>query len=109
MTSEPVYTLDGKVQIGLPANSTLTVTLQDVSLADAPAKELARSVTPNAETAGLDFNLVYAAANVEPGHSYAIQANIESNGQLIFTTTEHHRVEPDAANLQPLEILVRKV
>ncbi|VVN93549.1 YbaY family lipoprotein [Pseudomonas fluorescens] len=66
MTSEPENILEGNVRPGLPANSTLTVILQDVPLADVCAKELARSVTPNAETAGLDFNLVYAAANTEP-------------------------------------------
>ena len=113
MSSEPVNTLEGRVhyleRIGLAANSTLYVFLEDVSLADAPAKELARCVIPNAETAGLNFELAYRPADDIPGHTYAIRARIETGDQLIFISTDNHPVELNAAYLQPLEILVRTV
>lgn len=111
MSSEPVQILTGKVhyqeRIGLLPNSTLYVLLEDVSLADAPARELARCVTHNAETAGLNFELVFAAASVIAGHTYAISARIETNGQLIFITTTHNGVQLDGKDPQPLEVLVR--
>jgi putative lipoprotein len=113
MSSEPVNTLEGRVhyleRIGLAANSTLYVFLEDVSLADAPAKELARCVIPNAETAGLNFELAYRPADDIPGHTYAISARIETGDQLIFISTDSHPVELNAPYLQPLEILVRTV
>lgn len=111
MSSEPVHTLIGKVHYlekrGLSPNSTLYVFLEDVSLADAPARELARCVVDNAETAGLNFELVFAAASVIAGHTYAISARIETNGQLIFITTSHNGVQLDGKDLQPLEVLVQ--
>lgn len=113
MSSEPVQILTGKVhyleRIGLLPNSTLYVSLEDVSLADAPAKELAHCTIRNAETAGLNFELAYRPADDIRGHTYAIRASIKTNDQLIFATVDHHPVVLNAAYLQPLEILVRKV
>lgn len=96
-------------KIGLAPNSTLQVSLQDVSVADAPAKQLATQVTRNAETAGLSFNLEYSTADILPGHTYAIRAQIETEGRLIFINTDHYPVELGVDYLQPLEIRVDNV
>jgi putative lipoprotein len=110
MSNESVKTIGGSVRylqkIALPPNSTLYVSLRDVSLADAPAKELASQVTPHAETAGLSFNLTYSLADVLPGHTYAIWANIRTDDELIFTTTRHHSVELGVDYVQGQEVLV---
>ncbi|MDI2594022.1 YbaY family lipoprotein [Pseudomonas sp. N3-W] len=106
-------TIGGKVhylpRIGLIRNSTLYVILEDVSRADVPAKKLASQIIPNAEVAGLSFNLEYDDVDVIPGHSYAISAHIKTDDRLIFTTTERHSVELGVDYLQPLEILVHLV
>lgn len=96
-------------RIALPANSTLHVSLQDVTLMDAPARQLATQVTPNAETVGLRFNLEYSMTDVHDDRFYAISAQIRCKDRLIFTTTEHHSVVLGVDYLQPLEVLVHSV
>ncbi|VVP73063.1 hypothetical protein PS918_01526 [Pseudomonas fluorescens] len=113
MSNESVKTIGGIVRYlqksALPPNSTLYVSLRDVSLADAPAKELACQVTPHAETTGLNFNLTYNLADVLPGHTYAIWASIKTNDKLIFTTTQHHAVELGVDYVKGQEVLVSPV
>lgn len=113
MSNEPVKTIGGKVhyleKIGLLPNSTLHVCLQDVSLQDVAAKELAVQITPNAENVGLNFNLTYKLADVLPGHTYAISASITDEDRLIFTTTQQHRVELGVDYVKGQEVLVSRV
>jgi putative lipoprotein len=113
MSNENTKSISGTVhylrKIGLAPNSTLQVSLQDVSVADAPAKQLATQVIRNAETAGLSFNLEYSTADIQAGHTYAISAQIESEGRLIFINTEHFPVELGVDYLQPLDIRVDNV
>jgi len=92
----------------LGANSTLHVSLLDVTVIDAP-KQIAAQTTPHAETAGLHFDLAYNMADVLPEHRYAISATIKTNDQAVFTTNEHHYVELGVDHLQPQDILVRSV
>ncbi|WP_448106544.1 YbaY family lipoprotein [Pseudomonas azerbaijanoccidentalis] len=113
MSNEPTMTVGGKVhyfeRIALLPNSTLKVRLLDVSLADAPAKELALQIIPNAEKAGLDFNLTYRLADVLDGHTYAIRANITQGDDLIFTNTQHHQVVLGVDHLKEQKVLVSLV
>jgi putative lipoprotein len=113
MSSDTLKSISGKVhylpRIGLSPNSTLYVSLQDISLIDGPGKELARQVTRNAETEGLNFTLTYRAADFIPGHTYAIRASITDNDRLAFTTTQLHEVLLDVDYLQPQEVLVSLV
>jgi putative lipoprotein len=113
MSNEYTMGISGKVRylekMGLAPDSTLYVCLDDVSLADAPAKQLAAQVIAHAETAGLNFDLEYSTADILPGHTYAIRAQIKTNDRLIFTSTEHHCVELGVNYLQPVEVLVRRV
>lgn len=112
MSNDPIKVIGGKVyyleRIALMPNSTLQVRLLDVSLADAPAKELAVQVTANAETVGLDFNLTYKLADVLNGHTYAISASITHDNQLVFTTTQQHQVELGVDYVKGQEVLVRR-
>jgi putative lipoprotein len=113
MNSDHVMSISGTVhylqKIELPRNSTLHVSLLDVTLADAAAKELAQQVTAHAETAGLDFNLMYNAADVLPGHKYVLRARIETPEQVIFATIRDHAVELGVDHLRPEDVIVRNV
>lgn len=113
MSNENTLSISGNVyylpKIVLAPNSTLYVSLEDVSLADGPSKQLAAQVIPHAESAGLDFNLEYSTADVLPGHTYAISAQVKSDGELVFTSTEHHPVELGVDDVQPIEVLVHLV
>ncbi|WP_095077498.1 YbaY family lipoprotein [Pseudomonas sp. Irchel s3h17] len=95
-------------RIALLPNSALYASLQDVSLADAPAREIAHCVIPDASEAGLCFEFSVPASAVIDGHSYAISVRIEANNELIFITQDRHSVDPCASYLQPLDILVRR-
>ncbi|VVP73057.1 hypothetical protein PS918_01525 [Pseudomonas fluorescens] len=110
---EPKASLDGEVfylqRIALPPSATLTVSLQDVSLADAPAVILGEQKGPVKGQVPLPFHLSYDPAQVMPGHRYSVSARIEVNGKLLFITTEHHAVKLDGRDPQPLKIRVDAV
>ncbi len=90
----------------LPAGAEAEVTLEDVSLADAPATVLG-TVTVPATTSPTRFTLPYDATAMAEGHSYALRAAIRADGALLFTTTDHIAFEP--ARLDGYELLVRRV
>ncbi|WP_339485611.1 YbaY family lipoprotein [Pseudomonas sp. RL_5y_Pfl2_70] len=102
--------LDGEVfylqRIALPPSATLSVSLQDVSLADAPAVVLDEQKGPVRGQVPLPFHLSYDPAQVKPGHRYSVSARIEVNGELMFITTENHAVQLDGKDPQPLKIRV---
>ncbi|WP_404938630.1 YbaY family lipoprotein [Pseudomonas atacamensis] len=105
--------LDGEVfylqRIALPPSATLSVSLQDVSLADAPAIVLAEQNGPIKGQVPLPFHLSYDPAQVKSGHRYSVNARIEANGELMFITTENHAVQLDGNDPQPLKIRVDAV
>lgn len=96
-------------RIALPPSAQVSVSLQDVSLADAPAVELAHQVLPSGKQVPIAFTLNYDPAQVKPGHSYAVSARIEIGGKLKFISTERHSVKLDGSDPQPLRIRVDAV
>ncbi|AIV04998.1 MULTISPECIES: YbaY family lipoprotein [Vibrio] len=72
-------------RIALPPHAVVTVALEDVSLADAPAKVLAKQTF---ETEGkqvpLAFELSYNSNDIKPNHRYSLRARIEVDGKLRF-------------------------
>jgi putative lipoprotein len=109
----PKASLDGEVfylqRIALPPAATLSVSLQDVSLMDAPAVTLASQNGPVKGNVPLPFHLSYDPAQIKPGHRYAISARIELDGKLLFINTEHHGVQLDGKDPQPVRIKVDAV
>ncbi|UVK99758.1 YbaY family lipoprotein [Pseudomonas sp. B21-048] len=102
--------LDGEVfylqRIALPPSAILSVSLQDVSLADAPAVVLDEQKGPVKGQVPLPFHLSDDPAQVKPGHRYSVSARIEVDGKLMFITTENHAVQLDGKDPQPLKIRV---
>jgi len=89
----------------LPEGAVATVRLEDVSLADAPAKLIAEISVP-ASTSPTAFSIDYDPALIETGHTYAWRASITDGDDLMFTTTERHTFDPKAAGI---ELLVQRV
>ena len=87
----------------------MSVSLQDVSLADAPAVVLDEQKGPVEGQVPLPFHLSYDPAQVKPGHRYSVSARIEVDGKLMFTTTEQHAVQLDGSDPQSLKIRVHAV
>jgi putative lipoprotein len=102
--------LDGEVfylqRSALPPTATLSVSLQDVSLADAPAVVLDEQKGQVKGQVPLPFQLSYDPAQVKPGHRYSVSARIEVDGKLMFITTENHAVRLDGTDPQPLKVRV---
>lgn len=96
-------------RIALPPGAQVSVSLQDVSLADAPARELASQTLPGGQQVPVAFKLDYDLQQVQPGHSYAVSARIENAGRLLFISTERHGVKLDGSDPQPLRIRVDAV
>jgi len=80
-------------RIAMPENAVLTMQLQDVSLADAPAKVIAeQKFTFAGHQVPLPFELHYDSTKIDPKHRYALSARITVNEQLMFMNTTTYRV-----------------
>ena len=82
----------------LPANAILTVTLQDVSVADAPAMVLA---TQTIELAGeqfpIPYELAYSLGDIVATHTYSVASRVEAGGdQLMISDTMTPVITRDA-------------
>lgn len=103
----PTASVTGEVfylqRMALPPQAVLSVTLQDVSLADAPSIELARQQGQVNGQVPLPFRLDYNPQQVDPRHRYSVSARIELDGRLLFISTQHYGVKLDGSD-QPLRI-----
>lgn len=109
---DDLLTLNGsavfQTQGELPAGSVLTVTLEDVSRADAPAVTLGQvQVAIDGRPAPIPFSLVYPRSAVLPQSIYAARARVTNGDHLLFTTTQRHQV--DALSPSPLELTLDPV
>ncbi|MGL6026740.1 MAG: YbaY family lipoprotein [Vibrio sp.] len=84
-------------RIALPDNALVTVYLQDVSLADAPAIVIAKqNFITNGSQIPLAFNLSYDRSKIDPSHRYSVSARIELDGTPRFISDSHYAVITDA-------------
>ncbi len=83
----PLVTVSGQLtyrqRIALPPNSTATVTLQDISRADAPAQVLGRASFP-ARQVPIPFELSVAGDLLDPRHRYSLGAAIHDAGNTLL-------------------------
>ena len=105
-------TLSGSVVLrepaALPAGPLLTVTLEDVSPADAAAVPLAhKRFEVKDQLAPIPFTLIYPTPAVRPGSDYAARARLTLGDRLLFTTTQRNSVDP--LNPSPIELVVDSV
>lgn len=93
----------------LPFNAAIAIRLQDVSLADASAIDLAAE---NFVTAGqqlpIPFGLDYDPDKIYPQHTYALQVRITVDGQLRFLNMAAYPVIT-RSNPTTVEIVVNPV
>ncbi|SFL35192.1 YbaY family lipoprotein [Shimia haliotis] len=84
--------LEGSVgyreRIAMPEGALVEVSLQDISLADAPSQELATVVIRPEGQVPVDYRMAYDSAMVRSGHRYAVQAKIIVDGQVAWRTTQ---------------------
>lgn len=92
--------LAGKVmyreRMAMPPEATVTVTLADVSRADAPAQLIAEQQIDNPGNVPVPFALRYDKSFAQNSHpmAYAVRAEVrDGEGRLLWTTTQRHTVE----------------
>lgn len=76
-------------RIALPPGAILRVTVEDVSLADAPSQTIAETITPIASQVPIAFEIAVDRSKVLPRRVYALRAAILYEGRLLFTTDTH--------------------
>ncbi|BBH44660.1 YbaY family lipoprotein [Pseudomonas sp. KU43P] len=88
---EIVASSDGTV----PPSGLVQVSLDDVSLADAPAICHAQLRLRCAGAMPINLRLNYDSQQIVPRHTYALSARIEQDGRLLYINTLKHEVELD--------------
>jgi uncharacterized lipoprotein YbaY/uncharacterized lipoprotein NlpE involved in copper resistance len=96
-------------RIAMPPEAMLTVRIEDISRADAPAKVLAevREVF-GARQVPIGFALTTARSAVDPRAVYALRATVTVGGELRFTTTQRYRL-PGAGAPAKVDLLLEAV
>ncbi|CAN5174356.1 hypothetical protein BH10PSE3_BH10PSE3_35780 [soil metagenome] len=94
-------------RIMLPPQTKVIVRLQDVSLADAPARIISEAVIP-AQTPPVAFSLGYDPATISPTARIAVSARVEVDGQLRFINDTHIAVI-NGGPTKDVEVLVKGV
>lgn len=92
-----IGTVSYRERIALPEDAKITVTLADISLADAPSVVIGQT---EFESQGFQspfaFQIDYDPAKIIPNHRYAVSAHIEMHGKLRFITDTIYPVLTDA-------------
>ncbi|MGB9436093.1 MAG: YbaY family lipoprotein [Candidatus Acidiferrum sp.] len=80
-------------RVALPPNAVIQVQLQDVSLADAPAKVIAEeTINLGQRQVPVPFELNFDTAKIDPKHSYSLSAKVTVDGELRFTNGQSYPV-----------------
>ena len=88
-------------RIAMPPDAVLTVRVEDVSRADAPAPVLAETREPfGTRQVPIPFSLTLSSATIDSRSSYAVRATITVGGELRFTTTRRYAVLTRGASNQ---------
>lgn len=108
-TIRGVVEIQGKAD--LPPEARVTVTLEDVSLADAPSVTLSKTVFAPVTPNGLAYVLSYDPKALQAGHRYTLRSEIRAGDRLLYLTKSadldtgkvpeqtHLMVEPVTAQL----------
>ncbi|MCF7354746.1 YbaY family lipoprotein [Vibrio sp. CK2-1] len=92
-------------RIALPDNAVVTVTLEDISLADKAAEILATdSFVTSGKQVPFEFKLDYDANKIVPNHRYNVRAKIAVDGKLRFTTDTVTPVITDENKTQAVQL-----
>ncbi len=98
-------TVSYRERIALPENAVVTVTLEDISLADAPSTVIAtQEFTTDGKQVPFAFELSYDNNKIKANHRYNMRATIHVDGKLRFTTNTIKSVITDVENTQQADL-----
>ena len=91
----------------LPPTAVIEVTLQDISLADAPATVIStQKIEAGGWQAPFAYELAYDPAQIDPKNTYSVSARITEGSQLLFISDKIYPVLTRDAPLTAVDILV---
>ncbi|HBV77542.1 MULTISPECIES: YbaY family lipoprotein [Vibrio] len=100
-------TLAYRERIALPEDAVISVTLEDVSIADKAADIIATdSFVAGGKQVPFAFKLDYDANKIIPNHTYAVRAKIAVNGKLRFITDTRETVITDKDKTQSVKLML---
>ena len=107
-------TITGEVfylpRIALPPEAEVSVTLQDVSAADAPAVEIASTTfRTEGRQVPLPFSLAYEPAKIDASRRYSMMARISNAGELLWISDAHTAALTQGAPADSFRIKVSQV
>ena len=91
----------------LPPGSTLEVTLEDVSRADAPADVIARAEVEASKAPPYAFTLAYDPARINSNHRYNVRARIMADDKLMLQSDAGYAVL-GSGNVTKVDILLKR-
>ncbi|ANP77103.1 YbaY family lipoprotein [Vibrio sp. 10N.222.51.C8] len=98
-------TVSYRERIALPENAVVTVTLEDISLADAPSTVIAtQEFTTDGKQVPFAFELSYDNDKIKANHRYNMRASIHVDGKLRFITDTIKSVITDVENTQQADL-----
>jgi len=104
-------TVTYRQKVALPDNAVVTVQLQDVSPADAPATVIGEQVIPtNSMQVPILFEVTYDPGVIQDNHTYALSVRIEDGaGNLLFINTQSYPVITNGNPTDNVEVVVDPV
>jgi putative lipoprotein len=91
----------------LPPTAVIEVSLQDISLADAPAKVIStQQIEAGGNQPPFAYELTYDPAQIDPRYTYSVSARITDGGELLFISDTTYPVLTRGAPLTDVNILV---
>jgi putative lipoprotein len=94
-------------RIALPPDAVVTVQLQDVSVADAPAAVIGEQIIAEPGQVPIEYEVRYEYRDIKDAHSYSMQARIEdAEGKLLFISDISIPVLTQGHPTEDVEIIV---
>ena len=82
-----------RVRMILPPDALIRVDLVDISRQGAPALTIGlQEIETGGRQVPIPFEIVYRPANIDPTHTYAVQARILQGRRLLFSNTNTYKV-----------------
>lgn len=95
-------------RIALPPEAVITVRIQDVSLADAPAQIIGEQVIrAEGKQVPIPYEVKYNPGEIKENHTYSMSARVENRaGELLFISDTHTPVITGGSPTKDVEIVV---
>ncbi len=94
-------------RIAMPPNAVFEATLEDVSLADAPAEIMGRVQIDSPGNPPIQFEIPYDAARIESNRSYSVRGRVTVDDRLMFITDQMYPVLTRGADTD-VSLVMRK-